>query len=450
MSPTRLPSTRGCRVARARTRRAAALLAALLACLPVPAARGQEALPAADIATLFPAETHAAGTEAGVTVLSRARPLYALREVRLGLLEAAPRIDLGLSYDSDPTGLPHGAGGFVWHTAPSLTLGTGRGDDTIGIALGADDVRVPAVPAADRTDWTAAAGLRFGFGADRLTLDAAERALHEDGSEIGALPTDRPLPYRIIALRAGYRIGGARLSLIPALGFAAWRYDAARLGGVSVAQAYRDRDVVQGEVTARYALAPRRDLLLVLRGTQSHYVAPQPGAPSRDSTGFAALIGAEAGDGILHLRILAGWEQRDFIAAAYGTHAAPVAEAQAVWQPGGMTTVTATLSRRIEDAAQEGVAGYTETQAGLRVDREVRRDLLVSVAAGMQRAAFTNGGGRETGTSFGASATWLLNRRMRITAAETVTALAGAASTATSASGSVTRSVSLLTLGFGL
>ncbi len=188
----------------------------------------------------------------------------------------------------------------------------------------------------------------------------------------------------------------------------------------------------------------------MLRGTQSHYVTPQAGAPSRDSTGIAALIGAEAGDGILHLRILAGWEQRDFAARPYGTHAAPVAEAQAVWQPGGMTTLTATLSRRIEDAAQEGVAGYTETAAGLRMDREVRRNLLLSVAAGVQRAAFTNGGGSETGSSLGASATWLLNRRMRITAAETVTALHGPANAAVPGSGSVTRSVSLLTLGFGL
>lgn len=432
--------------------RAARLAAAWLAatCLVVPAAHGQEALPAADIATLFPADTQAPGTAPGVTVFSRARPLYAPRGLRLGLLEAQPRIDLGLGYDSDPTGLPHGAGGFVWRTAPSLTLGTGRGEDTIGIALGADDVRAPGVPAADRTDWAAAAGLRLGIGPDRLALDAAERGLHEDGSEIGALPTDRPLPYRITTLRAAYRIGGARLSLTPALGFAAWRYDAARLGGVSVSQAYRDRDVVQGEVTASYALAPRRDLLLVLRGTQSHYVTPQAGAPSRDSTGIAALIGAEAGDGILHLRILAGWEQRDFAARPYGTHAAPVAEAQAVWQPGGMTTLTATLSRRIEDAAQEGVAGYTETAAGLRMDREVRRNLLLSVAAGVQRAAFTNGGGSETGSSLGASATWLLNRRMRITAAETVTALHGPANAAVPGSGSVTRSVSLLTLGFGL
>ena len=428
----------------------AAALAWLAACLPLPTARGQEALPAADIATLFPADTSAPGTDAGVTVLSRVRPLYAPRGVHLGLLEAQPRIDLGLGYDSDPTGLPHGAGGFVWRTAPSLALATSRGDDTIGVALGAEDVRAPAVPAANRADWTAAAELRLGFGADRLILDAAERALHEDGSEIGALPTDRPLPYRITNLRAAYRIGGARLSLTPALGFAAWRYDAASLGGLSVSQAYRDRDVVQGELAARYVLAPRRDLLLVLRGTQSHYVTPQPGAPSRDSAGIAVLIGAEASDGLLHLRVLAGWEQRDFTAAAYGTHAAPIAEAQAVWQPDGMTTLTATLSRRIEDAAQEGVAGYTETAAGLRVDREARRNLLLSLAAGVQRAAFTNGGGSETGSSVGASATWLLNRRMRITAAETVTALHGTASPATPGSGSVTRSVSLLTLGFGL
>ncbi|MGH7044438.1 MAG: outer membrane beta-barrel protein, partial [Acetobacteraceae bacterium] len=362
-------------------RQIAVVLAGALACLAAPATHGQEALPAADIASLFPADTHAPGTAPGITVRSRARPQYDPLGVRLGLLEVRPRLDFGFGYDSNPTGLAHGAGGLVRRIAPSLMLGTGQGDNTVGIALGMDNLRVRGVPAADRTDWTAAAGLRHRFGPDELRLEAAERALHEDGGEIGALPTDRPLPYRLTVLRAAYRIGGGQVSLTPALGFAAWRYDPASLGGVSVTQTYRNRDVVQGELTARYGLAPRSDLLLVLRGTRSHYVTPEAGVPTRDSTGVAALIGAEGGDGALHLRLLAGWEQRDFAAAPYGSHAAPIAEAQAVWQPDGMTTLTATLSRRIEDAAEEGVAGYTETTGGLRLDREARRNLLVSVEA---------------------------------------------------------------------
>jgi len=423
-----------------RRRLAPAALAAALLGLAAPAARAQ-AFAGTSFAALFPPDTTAPGTAPGVTVLSRARPLYTPLGLRLGLLEARPRLNVGLGYDSNPTGLPHGAGGLVLRTAPALSLGAGWGQSGFGIDLGLDDRRVPGVPTADRTDWTAAAGLRLQLGPDQLRLAVAARALHEDGSQIGALPTDRPLPYRVTALSAAWRFGGGQLSLTPALGLATWRYDPASLGGVTVPQRYRDRDVIQGEITARYALAPRTDLVLVVRGTGSHYVAPQPEAASRDSTGISVLTGAEGGDGVLHLRLLAGWEQRRFAATTYGTHAAPIAELQAVWQPSAMTTLTATFSRRIEDAAQEGVAGYTETAIRLRLDREVRRNLLVSIEAGLQQADFTQNGGHETGTRAAISATWLLNRWLHLSAAETLTQL--------HATNNVARSLSLITLGLG-
>ena len=433
-------------------RRTAGLMAGLLLCLllAAPPCRAQ-ALGPDDIALLFPPAPHDAGTAAGVTVDSRARPLYAPRGVRLGLLEAHPHIDLGFGFDSNPTGLPGGRGGAILRIAPSLVLGTGWGGDRVGLYLGLDNRQVLGVALADRTDWTTAAGLRLRAGADRLRLTVASQALHEDGSEVGALPTDRPLAYRITALRAAWRFGRARLTLSPALGFAAWRYAAASLGGLAVSEAYRNRDVAQAALTTRYALASRSDLVLVLRGTDTHYVAAPPGAPSRDSTGVAVLAGIEGGDGILQLRLLAGWEERRFAAAVYGSHAAPITEAQLVWTPAGMTTVTTTLSRRIEDAATEGVAGFTATAARLRIDHEARRNLLLSLSAGVETAQFTEGGGHETGTELGASLTWLLNRRLRVTAAERFTALHGAAAVGAAAgSGSVSRSLSLLTLGLGL
>jgi hypothetical protein len=443
------PAKPVCGPRRAPLRPGAAALWLVLTALAAAPAHAQ-ALGPADVTALFPPAPQGEGTAPGVTVRSRTRTLYDPRGVQVGLLEAYPRVDLGLGYDSDPTGQPHGKGGFEVRTAPSVTIGAGWGVDRAGLLLALDDRRVMGVAAADRTDWTVAAGLGLGFGPDRLRLSAAQRALHEDGSEIGALPTDRPLPYRVTALQAAGRIGDGRISLTPAIGLAAWRYDPATLAGVAVSQTYRNRDVAQGNLLARYTLMPRTDLVLVLRGTDTRYVAPQPATPARDSTGFAVLAGAEGGDGIVHLRLLVGWEERDFAAPAYGRHAAPIAEAEATWRASGMTTVTATLWRRIEDAAQEGVAGFTETAAALRVDREARRNLLISLSAGIQTAAFTNGGGTETGTRFGASVTWLLNRRMRLVATEALSTLHGSGTQGTAGSGSVTRSLSLLTLGFGL
>lgn len=415
-----------------------------------PRARAQTPDPAR-FATLFPHDPAGLGTEPGVTVLSRARPLYDPLGVRLGVLLAHPALDLGIGYDSDPAGLPHRPGSLEIRTAPSLTLGAAWGEDRLGVVLRADDRRVLADPALDRTDWTAGAGLDLSFGHDRLRLAATERALHEDGSQIGALPTDRPLPYRVSAALASYRIGGARFSVTPELGLSAWRYATASLGGIAASETYRDRDIARAGATARYALDPGMRFVVVLQGTTTRYTAPAARAPSRNSSGLAVLAGLEdAADPMLRLRLLLGYERRVFASAAFGTHAAPIAEAQLVWQPSGMTTVTVTLSRRIEDAAQEGVAGYTETAAGLRIDREARRNLIVSLALGGQRADFTGAGGWENAGQMGASATWLLNRRMRITAGETLTSLDGAAAGLASGGHSVTRSLSLITLGFGL
>ena len=58
-------------------------------------------------------------------------------------------------------------------------------------------------------------------------------------------------------------------------------------------------------------------------------------------------------DAVWQYRVLVGWETRAFAASQYSTHQATIAEAAVTWNPSGMTTLT----RGIEDAAQEGIAG---------------------------------------------------------------------------------------------
>jgi hypothetical protein len=115
-----------------------------------------------------------------------------------------------------------------------------------------------------------------------------------------------------------------------------------------------------------------------------------------------------------------------------------------------MTTVTATLTRSIEDAAQEGIAGYTYTSGRLVLDHEYQRNVLLQVYAGVQRADFLQGGGQASGVSLGGGVTWLLNRNMRLSATYDFTDQRGSSSPTLLTTGNYTRSVGLLTLRLGM
>jgi hypothetical protein len=323
--------------------------------------------------------------------------------------------------------------------------------DSIGGYIGADDLRYLDQPQQSRTDWTASLGGTLAVGRDQLTLAVAHLGLHQDRTELDALPTDEPVAYQVDDVRAGYTFALNRVSITPGIEFSTFRYDSTTILGVPTPQAYRDRNVLQGMVTTRYELTPQRNLLVVIRALGSDYVAPQPGQPTRNSTGYQALFGfGDDSDAVWRYRVLVGWEVRDFAASQFGSHQAPVAEGEVIWNPSGLTTVAAMLTRSIEDAAQEDVAGYTYTSARLTLDHEYRRDVLLRLSAGVQRADFLQGGGQADGFTVGAGVTWLLNRHLRLSADYGFTDQRSTSNPTLPTAGSFTRSIGLLTLRFAL
>jgi hypothetical protein len=216
---------------------------------------------------------------------------------------------------------------------------------------------------------------------------------------------------------------------------------------VPTSQNYRNRNVLAGGVTARYEIMPLQNALVVLRGTDTNYLVSQVGQPTRNSTGFLLLAGlSDDRDAVWRYRLLLGWEQRQFAATAYPTHGAPVAEGELIWSPSGMDTVTATLTRSIEDAAQEGVSGYTYTAGTLIYDHEYARDILLQLTGGVQRADFLQGAGGQTALLFGAGVTWLIDRQMSASATYDFNDQQGGS---VGTAGPFTRSIGLLTLRFG-
>lgn len=250
--------------------------------------------------------------------------------------------------------------------ALSLLVNSDWARDSLGGFFGVDDERYLDQPRQGFTNWTGSLGGAVAVGRDQLTISVAHFALHQARTDLDALPSDEPVGYRVDDARVHYTIALDRLAITPGVAFSAYRYDSATIFGVPASQAYRNRDVPQGDVTARYELSPQRDLLVVTRVVGSHYMTPQVGVPTRDSTGYQVLVGlGDDSDGMWRYHVLVGWEDRVFHASQDSAHQAPIAEAAVIWSPSGMTTITGKLIRSIEDAAQEGVAGYTYTGARL-------------------------------------------------------------------------------------
>jgi len=401
--------------------------------------------------TLFPPGVPGYGDAPGVTVVSRLHPETEPEGVRDGPFVLRPAWEQSIGYDSNVLGGPAPVGSWVVGTRPSLLLASDWARDAVGAYVALDDRRDLNAPAQSRTDGTASLGGSLDIGRDRLTLAAAEIDGHEDRTALDALPTDRPVPFQVQDLRLSYAWSSGRWVVTPSLEASSWHYGGASILGAPASQAYRDRDVFLGGATVSYELAPQRSLVLVARAIGQDYQHTLPGQPSLNSTGFQVLAGIDyADDAVWRYRLLLGGEHRAFAAAAYPDRNAAITEAEIAWLPSGMTTVTAVVSRSIEDAAQEGVAGYTYTSAKLNLDHELRRDVLLHASAGVERADFLQGNTWQAGYTLGLGATWLVNRRVQLSATYDLTGQHGSGTTTLPLSGDYTRSVGLLSVRLAL
>jgi hypothetical protein len=395
---------------------------------------------------LFPDGVPGYDTNDGVTVETRLHP----EQMPLGLREGAfrfhPALDQGVGYTSNALPGPYRRGSWQLVTAPSLAIDTDWSRDAFGALLSVQDTRVLALPSQDRTDWTASAGGRIDIGEDRLTIAAAHVAQHEDRSQLDTIGSDRPIAFQLDDVRASYAITDGRWSVVPNVQATNWTYAGTTLLGIPASQSYRDRVVLQGGLTTHYEFAPLRSVVLVARAIGQDYTHTPVGQITPDSASYQLLAGIDYDDNsVWRWQLLLGGEARRFSSRLYPQQNTLIAEAAAAWSPTGLTTVTATLSRDTEDAAQEGVSGLVYSAARLTIDHEYLRDLLFKASVGLQRADFFQGG-HQTGTTAGLGVTWVMNRDARLSFTYDQTDLRGSSIPTEALATGTSRGIGLVTL----
>ena len=365
----------------------------------------------------FPPGIPGYGAAAGVTVLSRERQAWEPLGVRAGGFIVRPTLSTGIGMTSNATGQPRGKPSALVQTQGSLQAGTDWGRHAVGGFVSFDDQRYLAATSQSATAWSAALGGTMEIGRDQLVLGAAHLDLFQTARSLDGLAIDRPGRYRVDNARASYTWRSNRLSVAPGLSVSQTRYDDVFVAGRRLVQRYRDGTSLEGNVTTRWELAPQRDLVLDLRAVDFDQARREPGQPRRDVTTVALLGGIDyAASAVWRVRALAGMQRRVFADPALKPVSGPIAEASAIWSPSGLTTLTATLSRRLEDAAELTAVSYTFTGLRVAVDHELYRNLLLAGYGQVQQADYQQRSGRDRLAGFGLGATWLVNRQLRATA----------------------------------
>jgi hypothetical protein len=357
----------------------------------------------------------------GVTVLTRQRPDYDFPTYHVANAEVSPQVSESLGYNDNLYGSIHPVGSFLDETKGALSANSAFEHSAVGGAVSVDDLRYFSRPTLDETTGTASLGGSYDIGSDRVSAAYSFAALDENPGDIATSGFDKPIAYFVNRFQANYAINMARLILTPAVEYDTWRFNNTSLGALPVIETYRNRDVIQGSLTARYPLSDVDSLLAILNFENSHYVSPIRGIVSPDNNGYSALAGVDfTPSAIWHYRALLGYEVRTFAGNQVSTQTSPIAQVSATYSPTGLTTVTGTLSRVIEDAAQAETAGYIYTTAQLQLDHELYRNILLKGRVTYQRADFipsvVQAAGSQTIYDFSFGVTWLLNRYARLVA----------------------------------
>ena len=365
------------------------------------------------------------GLDPGVTVRSRLRPEYDAPGIRYGEITIRPELSETIGLDDNVLALPtHKASALIETNA--RVSATYDHSDTSGFAnLSVDNNRYPEQNQQSYTNWTAAIGGSHQFGRDTLSVAYEHLNLNETVRDLDVPNLDNALPYQVDTLRLGYRAYFSRLFVEPNVAVSNYSLTNGSVAGIPYIQTDQDRVVVEPGLTFGYELAPRRNVVLVLHDAVASYRNRMAAEASRDFNDISALTGLDFEEGIFRYRLLVGYEARTFSNTQYKTIADPIAEALVIWNPTGLTTLTGSVYRHIQNSADETTTAFTETAVGLRLDHELQPNVLLGANGQYLRDDYSAGqtnqstqasgqGGRQERINRGAGATWLINRNLRM------------------------------------
>lgn len=357
-----------------------------------------------------------------VSVQQRPRPDYTASGVQNGAFLLYPELTLGLEFTDNVFGTSaNEESDTVAIFNPAMRFNTTWSRHAISGDVSA--TRREHFDFSDESVWNYTGGLGGQLDINReanINVGARYSSLTEPRTSAGAAgQAAEPIEYDSWTSFIGAERAAGRVKLQGRFDYSTFDYEDAPLFGGGIAdQDFRDREVYILSARSDVAMSPDTALFSRLRYNQREYdLAPPSVAILRDSEGYTFDVGADFDiRGVARGVVGIGYTEQDYDSAALPNIDGLSLEGLVEWFPTQLTTVTVNASRTVEDSAVAGSGGFFATTAGLNVDHELRRNVIVSAGFSLSEDDYSGIDRTDERLNITAGVTYFLNRTAGIRA----------------------------------
>lgn len=346
------------------------------------------ALCVAGVTSAAPITTdNAFGRDRNTSVRDREKPEYEARGMRAGRFVFFPEFDLASRYDDNV---------FAESTAQDSDSVTSarlsallRSDwrrHAFNFSAAAESSYHSEFKSLDAVDGFANADARLDIiGQTYLDLRLGFADEHEDRIDSQVLAVlSEPVPVTRENAHVDLVLTGTRSRLTLGGDMQRANYSDVRdINGLTIDQDDRDNDRFEASARVDYAVSPDTALFVeATRNWRNQDVDPAPasGIIGRDSDGYAALTGVNFEvSNVMRGEVGVGYMRQMYDDSRVEPSEGLAVDARVEWFPDELVTVTLTGSRTVTDSGEPGAAGVVASEAEVRADYELRRNVVLGV-----------------------------------------------------------------------
>jgi len=366
-------------------------------------------------------EPSAVGPE-GTTVANRSRPDYDALGLRQGSFIIHPSLAVAGVYDSNIFATSSAAvSDFYADLAPSIAINSDWNRHAIGASFSEESKLYASHSSENVNNFNANAGGRYDIENQIYVVGAGAYTLtHEDRSSpnaaFGVNPTEYKQSIGYLGFvhqpgRLGFRVDGTLVS---------YDYNNTTNGatGATINQQFRDRIEYTIAPRISYEIIPGYRAFLRFVGNDRQYNAIDPGVGvKRNSHGWEV----DAGTAVEITRLITGeiyvgYLEQDYQSPVLKSPQGVAFGGNLIWNITPLWSIKASASQSVAETDLAPASSSTESNLSVSVEHELLRNVILSGNAGYIHDSY-NGVSRTDDTFLvGASAKYLLNRNLRLSA----------------------------------
>lgn len=357
-----------------------------------------------------------------VSVTQKPRPEYDALGIRAGSFLILPRVAVnGGATDNVYAAATNEVSDLFATLSPSFSASSDFSRHQLAIGAGASLRRYLDESTRNQDEWYANLLGRADIGSDFALTGELQASKNQESPFVGAVSSDQAAlssyQRRTAIVRGQYVASRSRVTL--AYDFNDFEFDDITFAsGTRLSQADRDRKIKR--ITAQYEYAISPSLSLYAQGSHAKTDYDRlllNGQPNRDSKADRFIAGVKFDlSAFIRGSIGAGYLHRNYRSPIYKDINGFSFEGQIEYFPTELTTVTLRVRRVLDDSSIGSTSAFFDNQAALRVDHELRYNVIVNVNGAYTHQKYVDSPLKSDIYRLGGGARYLLTRSLQLTA----------------------------------